>query len=134
MSTLGFHRQVGPEDFYAHGFPPFGPLCQQIWSAKSNRHPQIKWLGLAHVYQCVRLCTLHSLLGHLKRERFPKRKSKSKRGRGSIYILPEGGMLLLQSIRGNRCIIQTDCKDVVDTMKNDGFSVTAATVIYDDHH
>lgn len=44
----------------------------------------------------------------------------------------EEGLLLEQLIGAQRLIFQTDCMEVVDTMKNGGFSATAATTIYDE--
>jgi hypothetical protein len=42
------------------------------------------------------------------------------------------GLVLAQRIGCNNFTCQTDCVQVVDTMKNGGFSATAAAAIYDD--
>jgi ribonuclease HI len=42
------------------------------------------------------------------------------------------GLTLAQRIGANNFIIQTDCAQVVETMKQGGFSATASAAIYDD--
>jgi hypothetical protein len=42
------------------------------------------------------------------------------------------GLTLAQRIGANNFIIQTDCVQVVDTMKQGGFSATSSAAIYDD--
>jgi ribonuclease HI len=42
------------------------------------------------------------------------------------------GLTLARSIGANNFTIQTDCVQVVDTMKQGGFSATASAAIYDD--
>jgi ribonuclease HI len=48
-----------------------------------------------------------------------------------VYAFREG-LVLAQRIGCNNFTCQTDCVQVVDTMKNGGFSATAAATIYDD--
>jgi ribonuclease HI len=47
------------------------------------------------------------------------------------YALREG-LVLAQHIGINNFVLQTDCTQVVETMRDDGFCATAATAIYDD--
>ena len=47
------------------------------------------------------------------------------------YALKEG-LLLAQSIGGNRIIIQSDCMEVVEIMKEGGCSANSAAAIYDE--
>jgi hypothetical protein len=47
------------------------------------------------------------------------------------YALKKG-LLLAQHIGGNRLIIQSDCMEVVETMKDGVFSANSATAIYDE--
>jgi hypothetical protein len=46
------------------------------------------------------------------------------------YALKEG--LMLAQHRGNRLIIQSDCMEVVEVMKNEGFKASSAAAIYDE--
>jgi hypothetical protein len=41
------------------------------------------------------------------------------------------GLLLAQHVSKNRLIIQSDCMEVVETMKDGGFSANLAAAIYD---
>jgi hypothetical protein len=41
------------------------------------------------------------------------------------------GLVIAQQIRSNSFTLQTDCMQVVETMKNGGFSATTTAVIYD---
>ena len=47
------------------------------------------------------------------------------------YALKEG-LLLAQHIGGNRLVIQRGCMEVVETMKEGGFSANSAAAIYDE--
>jgi ribonuclease HI len=47
------------------------------------------------------------------------------------YALKEG-LLLAQHVGENRIIIQSDCLEVVETMKDGGFSANSAAAIYDE--
>ena len=47
------------------------------------------------------------------------------------YALREG-LVLAQHIAINNFVLQTDCTQVVEIMRDDGFCATAAAVIYDD--
>ena len=47
------------------------------------------------------------------------------------YALKEG-LLLAQHIGGNRLVIQADCMDVIETMKEGGLSANSAAAIYDE--
>jgi len=42
------------------------------------------------------------------------------------------GLLLAQQIGCNRLMIQSDCLEVVETMKQDGISATASAPVYDE--
>jgi hypothetical protein len=42
------------------------------------------------------------------------------------------GLVLAQQIGSNNFIVQTDCVQVIDTMKDGGFSATTSATIYDD--
>jgi hypothetical protein len=42
------------------------------------------------------------------------------------------GLVLVQQIGSNNFIVQTDCVQVIDTMKDGGFSATTSATIYDD--
>jgi len=47
------------------------------------------------------------------------------------YALKEG-LMLAQYIGGNRLIVQSDCMEVVEIMKNGGFTANSAAAIYDE--
>jgi hypothetical protein len=47
------------------------------------------------------------------------------------YALKEG-LMLAQHIGYNRLIIRSDCMEVVDTMKDGGFTVNSAAALYDE--
>jgi ribonuclease HI len=47
------------------------------------------------------------------------------------YALKEG-LMLAQHIGGNRLIVQSDCMEVVEIMKNGGFTANSAAAIYDE--
>jgi len=47
------------------------------------------------------------------------------------YALKEG-LMLAQHIGGNRLIVQSDCMEVVEVMKNGGFTGNSAAAIYDE--
>jgi ribonuclease HI len=47
------------------------------------------------------------------------------------FALKEG-LMLAQHIGANRIIVQSDCMEVVEIMKNEGFTANLATTIYDD--
>jgi len=47
------------------------------------------------------------------------------------YALKEG-LLLAQHIGGNRLIIHSECMELVETMKDRGFSANSAAAIYDE--
>jgi len=47
------------------------------------------------------------------------------------YALKEG-LMLAQHIGGNRLIFQSDCMEVVEVMKNGGFTANSAAAIYDE--
>jgi hypothetical protein len=42
------------------------------------------------------------------------------------------GLVLAQQIESNSFTLQTDCVQVVETMKNGGFSATTTAAIYDE--
>jgi len=47
------------------------------------------------------------------------------------FALKEG-LMLAQYIGGNRLIVQTDCMEVVQIMKNEGFTANSAAAVYDE--
>jgi hypothetical protein len=47
------------------------------------------------------------------------------------FALKEG-LMLAQYIGGNRIIVQSDCMEVVEIMKNEGFTANSAVAIYDE--
>jgi len=49
------------------------------------------------------------------------------------FALKEG-LMLVQRIGGNRIIVQSDCMDIVEIMRNGGFTANSAAAIYDESH